>query len=590
LEPNEIFAFGTFELDLRTGELRKRGVKLKLQPQPIALLSLLVRHAGCLVAQEDLRRALWADDTFVDFEKGLGMAIWKLRAALGDTADNPRFIETLPRKGYRFIAPVQRIGNTTAGSARTMIAVLPFEDLGNTKADPYLVDGLTEELITQLGRLNPQRLGVIARASAIRYRAPRISIRAIAEELRVRYVLTGSIRCTSKRLRITAHLVDTSDHANVWAQSYDRLVEDVVAVQIDLAQEIAGALSIELMPDGQALVERTRTRSVEGYEYYLQGRYHWNQRTPESTKRALEYFQKSIAADPTYALSFAGLADCYAVLGFYGDFAPGQAFGRAKEYAAHAIRLDPELAEPHSSLAFCLLQYDWDWPAAERQHLEAIRLNPNCAPAYHWYGLTLTQVGLFTDARLALEQALRLDPFSVAIRAHVGRLSYFSGDYDAAMKHLREAMALDPGYVPSRYFLGMTLVHDGDNTAALALFEELVAVQEQPILLSGLAYVQGRSRQRTAARATIERLKSLESRTRVPPYFVALAYAGLGDSREAMRWLDEALREKFGWMLYIKMEPAFDSVRADPEYRQDFLRLSDRTQSLNASPAEGPVS
>src|SRR4029453_11350578 len=202
----------------------------------------------------------------------------------------------------------------------------------------------------------------------------------------------------------------------------------------------------------------------------------------------------------------------------------------------------------------------WDWPAAERQHLEAIRLNPNCAPAYHWYGLTLTQVGLFTDARLALQQALRLDPFSVAIRAHVGRLSYFSGDYDAAMKHLREAMALDPGYVPSRYFLGMTLVHDGDKPAALALFEELVAVQEQPILLSGLAYVQGRSRQRTAARATIERLKSLESRTRVPPYFVALAYAGLGDSREAMRWLDEALREKFGWMLYIKMEPAFDSV------------------------------
>ena len=577
LEPDEIFAFGTFELHLRTGELRKRGLKLKLQPQPIAILSLLVRHAGHLVPQDDLRRALWADDTFVDFEHGLGIAIWKLRAALGDTADNPRFIETLPRKGYRFIAPVRRVGNTTAVNARTMIAVLPFDDLGNTKADPYLVDGLTEEVITQLGRLNPQRLGVIARASAMRYRRPRVSIRAIGEELRVRYVLTGSIRCMSKRLRITAHLVDTSDETNVWAQSYDRLVEDVVAVQIDLAQEIAGALSIELVPDGQALVKRTRTRSIEAYEYYLQGRYHWNQRTPGSTKRALEYFQKSTTADPTYALSFAGLADCHAVLGFYGDFAPGQAFGQAKEYAVHAIRLDAELAEPHSSLAFCLLQYDWDWPAAERQHLEAIRLNPNCAPAYHWYGLTLTQVGRFADARVALLQALDLDPFSVAIRAHVGRLSYFSGDYDAATKDLRQAVELDPGYVPSRYFLGMTLVQAGEHKAALAVFEELVALQEHPILVSGLAYVQGRSRQRTAARATIERLKSLGSRARVAPYFVALAYAGLGDTRETMRFLDEARREKFGWMFYINMEPAFDTVRADAECQRDFLAF------LNAS-------
>lgn len=562
-----IVGFGTFELDLDTGELRKRGVKLKLQPKPVAVLSLLVRHAGQLVTQDALRRELWADDTFVDFERGLGNALWKLRGVLGDAADNPRFIETLPRKGYRFIAPVRRAG-TDSSPRRTMIAVLPFDDLGQAPAADYLVEGLTEELITQLGRLNPQRLGVIARASAMRYKGTEWSVRAVGRDLGVRYLLLGSIRRAGTRLRVTAQLVQISDQANVWGDSYDRLADDMVGVQIDLAQEIVKALAIELVPEGQALVARTRTRSVEAYEYYLQGRYHWNRRTPESARHAIEYFDKSAAADPTYALSFAGLADCYAVLGYYGDLLPADAFGRAKAHASRALQLDADLAEPHSSLAFCLLQYDWDWPAAHREHLEAIRLNPNCAPAYHWYGLTLTQVGLFSEASTALRYALKLDPFSVAIQAHIGRLSYLARDFDRAINGLRETVQLDSAFLPARYFFAMALLHGAHIQASVAEFETLVAILEHPILVSGLACAYGRAHNEEAARLTVERLTRLSGRTRVPPYFFAVAFAGLGDTGEVVRYLEEARAERYGWLFYACMDPVFDGVRADPLFQQ----------------------
>jgi len=561
LPPDGVFAFGTFELDLQTGELRKRGLRLKLQSKPIAVLSLLVRNAGQLVTQEELRKELWASDTFVDFEHSLGVAIWKLRNVLGDDADNPRFIETLPRRGYRFLAPV-REAQQEGADAKKVVAVLPFDDLGRP-ADDYFSDGLAEELITQLGRLNPRRLGVIARNSSLRHRGGEMPVKKIAEELVAGFVVLGTVRRDASRLRITVQLVSAKDEVQLWSGSYDRVAKDVITVQIEIAEQVARSLAIELVPETKTPRPARIPSSLEAYELYLQGRHHWSKRTTPSVLIAIEYFEKAIAADPNYALGYAGMSDCYLVLGLYGESTPAESFGRAKQYAQRALGLDDALAEAHSSLAYCLVQLDWDGRAAEHEHLQAIELNANCAPAHHWYGLTLMQLGRFPESLRSLRRAQELDPFSVAVQAHLGRLSYFSRDFERSLAELQRAVELDPNYGAGRYFLGMTLALCGRNREAIAELETLAETSKHPIPLAGLAFAYAKAGKLSAARQTIDQVESLLPQRRVPPYFLAMAWAGLGKAAEAIPWLDIAFTERSGWMFYLQMDPAFDAVRAD---------------------------
>ena len=287
MQSDGVVTFENFEYDLQSGELRKHGLRRKLQAKPEAALSLLVRNAGKIVTQARLRQQLWPEETFgFDFEHGISVAIWKLRTVLADRAKNPRFIETIPRRGFRFIASISKVATPT-DDEKKMIAVLPFEDLGELGKD-YFSDGLAEELITQIGRLNPKRLGVIARASAVRYKCSEKPLRTIAWELAVRYVATGTIRRAKARLRITAHLVRADDQSELWSECYDREAEDVIAVQVDIAERIAKALAVELLPEQKALLERPPTHSLEAYEFYLQGRYHWSKRaTPGVNGRSV---------------------------------------------------------------------------------------------------------------------------------------------------------------------------------------------------------------------------------------------------------------------------------------------------------------
>ncbi|PYX97521.1 MAG: hypothetical protein DMG63_14300 [Acidobacteria bacterium] len=480
-------AFGTFEFDPRTGELRKRGIKLGLQPKSAAVLSVLVRHPHELVTREHLRIEVWGLETFVDFENGLGNAIWKLRQHLGDKADNPLFIESIPGKGYRFIADVHPV--IPNPNSRKVIAIRPFEDLDNRQSDDYFVAGLTEELITQLGRLNPKRLAVVA------------------------------------------------------------------------------LLMVELLPVKKEHGRIQWTESLVAYELYLQGRYHWNKRVPKSTFTAIEYFQRAIAADPEYALAHVGLADCFGVLGFYGELAPADAFGRAKQHASRALALDDCLAEAHSCLAFCLLQFDWDWNAAQHEHLQAIQLNSNCAPAHHWYGLTLTETGRFSDALRSLIRAKELDPFNPAIEAHIGRLAYFCRDFERSLKEVERAVELDRSYVPGRYFQAIAMVQKGNGGDAINQFEGLVTeFYEHPILVSGLAYAYGKGGKRAAALKAIDRLQALARKIRVPPYFLAFAHAGVENSVAALDYLDRAKVERFAWLHYLKMDPVFDFLRSNARF------------------------
>jgi TolB-like protein/Tfp pilus assembly protein PilF len=566
--------FGVFELDLRAGELRKYGVKLKLQDKPLALLSILLERPGEVVTREELRERLWSADTFVDFDHSLSIAVHKLRTILGDNADNPRFIETLARRGYRFVAPAHT-PTLTDELPRHMIAVLPFENLGGDPEQDYFADGLTEEMITQLGRLNPQRMGVIARASAMAYRQSNKSVSEIGYELGVEYILEGSVRRADNRIRISAQLVHVEDQAQIWAEAFDRNMEDIFAIQTDVAERIARSLMVELLPEAQALIARSATRSSEAYELYLHGRHYSSRRGEEYFARALEYYSRCIEKDPHYALAYSGIADAYSLIGFYGGLPPKQAYGNAKKNALTALEIDNELAEPHTSLAFPTLMYDWNWPAAEKEHRRAIELNSNCMLAWDWYGLNLMQIGRFNESLSALKQAHELDPVSVFVLSHQGWLHYYCRQYDRAITTLRHALELDPSFALASWFLVQSYLHARELHNAAEEIEKSIRLSgAHPAALalqSVVYYALGRQKE---AIAVLDKIRSLANQRRVEPYFIAYAIAPHGDNEKTFSWLERAYEDRSGWLLFLPIDPGFDVLRTDS-------KLIDLMQRIN---------
>src|SRR5262245_25663349 len=418
--PRRNLCFGSFEVDLESGELRRQGVKIKLQDQPFRLLALLLERAGEVVTREELRDELWPADTFVDFDHSLNTAVRKLREALGDSAETPRFVETLARRGYRFMAPVAEQGPTAQPApsadvevaapspplttrwppfarrvvviaavlssaalvaywvggrprarpqpARLTLAVLPFDNLSGDADQEYLSDGLTEEMITQLGRLEPNRLKVLARSSTWKYKRAVRDIGQLRRELGADYVLEGSLRRAGERVRVTAQLVKVDDQAQVWAETYERDLRDALIVQSEVAEAVARTITVTLTPAAQTRLARARPINAEAYEDYLRGRFFWNRRTEAALKQALGYFREAIAADPEYAPAYSGLADSYLSLGassIVGGLPPRQAMPEAKAAALKALQIDGTLAAAHTSLAMVQLLYEWDFAACE---------------------------------------------------------------------------------------------------------------------------------------------------------------------------------------------------------------------------------
>ena len=573
-KPGRPVRFGVFELDSRAGELRRCGVKLKLQDQPLALLAILLERPGEVVTREELRERLWPADTFVDFDHSLSIAVSKLRTALGDNADNPRFIETLARRGYRFVAPVHTRASTDE-FPRRMIAVMPFENLGGDPQQEYFADGLTEEMITQLGRLNPRRLGVIARASAMAYRQTQKPVAEIGYELGVEHILQGSVRRAGDRIRISAQLVGVEDQTHVWAETYDRKLKDIFAIQTDVAERIARSLAVELLPEAQALIARSATKSSEAYELYLQGRHYSSKRAEEHFARALEYYSRAIEKDPRYALAYSGVADAYSLIGYYGGLPPKQAYGNAKTNAMMALEIDDELAEPHTSLAFPTLLYDWNWSEAEKEHRRAIELNPNCALSWDWYGLNLMQVGRFNEALSALNQAHELDPVSVVVMSHQGWLHYYSRQYDRAITILRHALELDPTFSLASWFLTQVYLHAGEAHNAVEEVERIIRISGiHPAIIALQSVAYGALGRGEDAAEVLDQVRNLASRRRVEPYFIAYAVAPLGDNDATFTWLERAYDDRSGWLLFLSIDPGFDVLRTDH-------RLIDLIQRVN---------
>ena len=640
---SQYFHFGTFEVDLRQRELRKQGLKVKLQDKPFKMLALLLEQAGEVVTREDLRRWLWPSDTFVDFDANLNTTLNKLRRALGDSADNPLFIETLPRHGYRFIAPVEAVATvathiqppeaptatpprqTTSldssaiprrhglwdwmrshaviGSAimlavsasllliirwavsrpslppsdttKTMLLVLPFEDLSADSGQEYFADGLTDEIITELGHLRPDRLGVIARTSAMQYKHARKPLRDIARDLGVDYVLEGSVMRATGGVRVTARLIQVRDLTELWTQSYERATPNVLDLQRDVVDRIAQSLAIELLPSASAPRGRTAAVNPEAYEAYLKGRYYWNKRTPDGLQKGLSYFQQAIKIDPQYAQAYAGLAESYLVAAGWEDWmAPwSEALPKAREAAKRALEIDGSLGSAHATLAYIIWEEELDSRRAEEEFRRAIELDPGYATAHQWYAEFLAGMGRHQEALAESTTALKLDPLSLIINAEVGYVYYYARKYDETIDACRKTLEMDPNFPPAHVFLSWAYVQKG-------LLKQAVEERETALVLDGMDKEKAAGFSRAfehgglsgARRWALEQMRPQGSEY-VTPYGAAVLCAGLVERDQAFHWLEECVRRHDTGLRWIKVDPKLDPLRSDPRFNSLLYRL-----------------
>jgi TolB-like protein/DNA-binding winged helix-turn-helix (wHTH) protein/Tfp pilus assembly protein PilF len=633
------YRFGLFEVDGRTGELRKQGRPVKLRGRPFDILLLLLARGGDVISRDELRQQLWQADTFVDFDHGLNSAMNRLRETLGDSAENPRFIETLPKRGYRFIAPIEvpvpsapsavdaaavpppspsvaavptppssigtlsfpsrailllasfalavavvvaalylKIGRPAApSSSRTTLAVLPFQNLSNDAEQEFFSDGFTEEMIAELGTLDPDHLGVIARTTTMLYKNARKDVGQIRRDLGVDYVLEGSIRRAGSRMRITAQLVQTVDMTHLWAESYDRDVSDVLAIQREVAMKIAHSLTLALRrPHAEG---GPTAASFPAYELCLRGKFFREQATEEGARKAIEYFQRAIAIDPTYAPAHSGLADSYRLLGAPGWEVeqPADLLQKAKAGAERALALDPESSEAHAVLSMVKLDYDWDLAGSEREVLEAIRLNPSSVQAHQYYSSTLTTMGRMEESIREAHRAMELDPLSAIAGATFGIRYWYAGRIDEAIAEFNKTLEANPEFGVAHWGLAQCYRQRGDTARELAELRRAVSLSgNSAYMRAHLAYGLATSGDREHALAIQHELEAEGRERYASPYHLALIAAGLGDRDAMMRALERAFADRSGWMVFLPVEPEFSGVRQVPAFQQLLARVKPR--------------
>lgn len=614
-----------FEFDLRACRLRRSGRVLKLERIPMEILAVLLEQRGQLVSREHIVERIWGKDVFLDTDNSINGAIRKVRQALKDNPEEPRFIQTITGRGYRFIAPVTDsqpqellvvpkpqppvpqpptaklsfsqwpamlaisivvMAATVAyvwshgqsrvlpPSGRQMLAVLPFENLTGDPAQEYFSDGMTEEMIARLGNLDPQHIGVIARGSVMRYKHSKDALDQIGRELGVQYALEGSVRRDSGRLRITALLIQLKDQTHLWARQYDREPSNLLAVQGEIAEQISNEIRLGIggydrvnSPPGPALPPRTS----EAYEFYLKGRYFCNKRTVRSLRQAIEYFQQAVRKDPGYAQAYAGLAEAYALMGAYTGTPQTELIAEARAAAKHALEMDERLPEAHTALAVIAQDYDWDWATAEKEYRRAVQLNPNYATGHHWYAECLALQGRFTEAFPEIESARQLDPLSLIIATDYGAILYFSRQYDRAIQQFRGVLDMEPNF-PRAHMLVWAYVQKGLFAEALTDAESWRLRDDSPAWSwAMLAYASGRSGDGDSAKSALEQLEKLERKRMLDSLPFAVAYIGIGNNDKALEWLEKAFKEHSSGLTALKVDPIYDPLRGDPRL-QDLLR------------------
>src|SRR5215469_6591043 len=450
--------FAAFEVDFQTGELFKHSRKIKLQTQSFLILTSLLERPGEVLTREELCQKLWPSSVFVDFEVGLNAAINRLRSVLDDSPEKPRFIETLPRRGYRFVAPVERCVQERLPQIRSL-AVLPLENLTGDVAQEYFVDGMTDALITRLAQVGALR--VISRTSAMHYKGTRKKLPEIARELNVDAVVEGSVFRSGSDVRITAQLVYAPSDRHMWANQYERNLTDILLLQAEVASAIANEVQVRLTPQERRRLAEARPVNPEAYQAYLRGRLHWNKRTEEGMKKGLELFEQALDKDPSYALSHAGTAECYNMMGYWGVAAPHDVSPRAKAASSKALEIDENLAEGHAARGWAQFAYDWDWTGGEKELRRAIQLNPGYAIAHQWYTHLLVYQGRHEEAFTEVQRTLELDPLSLVMNSNGAFIYLWAHQYDQAIERVRRTLDLDPYFAPPYLCLGCVLQLQG---------------------------------------------------------------------------------------------------------------------------------
>jgi TolB-like protein/DNA-binding winged helix-turn-helix (wHTH) protein/Flp pilus assembly protein TadD len=632
-DPSGRLQFGVFEVDLRAGELTKRGLRVRLQEQPFQVLAMLLERPGALVTREELRERLWGR-TVVDFDHGLNKAINKIREALGDSAENPRFVETVARRGYRFLADVTRIDtaadrqpapdtevvvpptdshrieladaglppkqaylahawkgvglvlalvlaaslswilysqNRSSSKIRSL-AVLPLESLSGDASQDYFTDGMTDALIADLGQISALR--VISRTSVMTYKGVRKRLPEIAHELNVEAVVEGTVLRSGERVRITAQLIKVPDEKHLWAQSYEGELRDTLALQNNVARAIAEQIQVTLNPQEEAALQKSKEVNPGAYEAYLKGRYFWDKRSGEGLRKAIDYFNHAIEADPDYARAYSGLADSYALSGDweYGILSPQDAFSKAKAAVTRALALDDNLSEAHTSLAFIQDLYDWDWVSAEKEYKRALALNPNYATAHHWYAWHLIVVGRNDEGIAELKKAENLDPLSLIISADLADALCIAHRYDESMQQSRKTIEMDPHFAVAHYQLGQALEQKRRHDEAIAEFRRAIELSGgNTTFESNLANAYAVSGRKEEATKIVEQLESRQSQGSSTHASIALIYVGLGDNDHAIVWLTKAYQARFNPSILVR--PVFDPLRSDPRFRDLLQRI-----------------
>jgi TolB-like protein/Tfp pilus assembly protein PilF len=529
------------------------------------------------VTRDELRRRLWPEGTFVDFEHSLNAAVKRLRAALGDDADNPRYVETLPRRGYRFIGAVDESGGETVptGMPRVRMAVLPFTCLGGEQGQEYFTDGLTEEMIAQLGRLCRGRIGVIARQSSMAFKGTTYGAREIGEALRAGYLLEGSVRREGDRVRIAARLVETAGETNLWVETYERHLTDTLSVQAEVAARIAQSLAMELAPEQAGPGLHVRSPDAAAYHAYLKARYYWNKPGDDGVADALEYFQQAIAADPSYATAYSGLARAYVSRAEYYRERPRVALEKARDAAEHALQLDPALSEAHLALGEARRMLQWDTRAARAAYSQAIALNPSYETAHRAYALMLTSLGRHAQAMREADRACELDPLCLAVNTSAAWVRYAAGDYAAAIDRCLRTMDIDAHfYAAARRMLGAAYLQIGRARDALQVLEAACEVDEvDSVAMAWLSHARAVLGDRAAAAGMLTKLERLARQRYVPSYHLAIACTGLGDVDAAFEALDRAAEERDPVLLNVAVDPRFAPLRDDRRYTELVTRL-----------------
>jgi TolB-like protein len=578
--------FGDFEVDLRSREMRKAGALVRLQDQPFQILAMLLEDPGDVVTRDELRARLWSDGTFVDFEHALNAAIKRLRVALGDTVENPRFIETLHRRGYRFIASVHGAAAPAIDPdkmpGRPRLVVLPFANLGDPEQD-YFTDGLSEEMIAQIGRRCAGRIGVLARTSCWLYKGAMPAVGDIGKALQVDYLVEGSVRRDGDRVRITAKLIETKGETQLWANTYDRQLEDCLAVQADVASHIAEALTLELFPARTpappvALPTRlSGTTNPAAYQAFLRGRFYWNYPGDDGIDQAIRYYDQAIALDDRFGKAYsararAGVARCEYYLA-----APLDVLGGVQRDALRALELDEGDSEALVALAEVHRMLNWDWSQAEALYRAALESNPNSESAHRYYALFLASRGR-GDALRMVDRGWDLDPLCSVNNAAAAAVRFFAGDYQSAVERCRVTLDIDPTFGPARRRMASALSELGRYREALDEYALISPIRLDPVSRAWMGHTLAVAGQHTAARATAASLESAVDGHPAPPFHLAILYAGLDDKDRAFEALERACASRDPWLDTLEVEPRFRSLRSDSRYAAlvDRLRLTSR--------------